>query len=604
MNDKKRQRKLSDFDLSQTKRALPDSRLRPIVISLDSDDDENDGTENCPGDVKVEVTPVTTPCSPAEHQETLKQRPNANYRTKIDPEEIADTAGVAGSSSDVFTTKAVTNEESIPDPDVVVIEQKSVFVDVTASKQTLVSETLAAKVEHQEILCPLCGLVLTHMELHIRDQHCDSCAGTDKLDTRRSKKPLPPLPDVKKIHFSCYSIVVDGFNYANDPSVTQYFLSHFHADHYIGLKKSWCQGTVYCSKITAELLVYKLRLSRERLVILEIGKTVNISDRVTVTCFDANHCPGAVVFLFQEFDSAGVVIERVLHTGDFRSNDELINSINEFTQNAVIHRVYLDTTYMYPSFHFPMQKSVLDVTSRFAEQINTIGMQKLFKDRQTSILSFIANPLTRCHRYRYVFLVGTYTIGKEKVAVALAERLGTKIFLPKNTPKHRIIQTYEETFPTHLITHDVTKSCVHIVPLRTLSSKEGMQRYFKPISHLYEDMVAFYPTGWTFKNGGKFARLYETLEEKIEHTKWLLNYEEIDTMNEGTLFRQYNRSSRFQVFRVPYSEHSSFKDLSNFCVKMTWQEIIPTVNLHDPYMVSQMKQWFLAWKRAQEQITL
>ena len=48
--------------------------------------------------------------------------------------------------------------------------------------------------------------------------------------------------------------IVDGFNFL-DPDVSHYFLTHFHSDHYCGLTASFDFGTIYCSPITAALVV-------------------------------------------------------------------------------------------------------------------------------------------------------------------------------------------------------------------------------------------------------------------------------------------------------------------------------------------------------------
>ncbi|CEP61005.1 DNA cross-link repair protein PSO2 LALA0_S02e04610g [Lachancea lanzarotensis] len=453
----------------------------------------------------------------------------------------------------------------------------------------------------QQLLCPVCGIVLTLLKIHEREIHCDTCVTVKRpLTSKRTGRPAPKLSKVKKLFFKNHTIVVDGFNFDSDPAINQYFLSHFHADHYMGIKKSWAQGSIYCSKVTADLLSYKFKVPHERMVALPENVTVQVTENLSVICFDANHCPGSFVFLFRESDDQDKTIQWVLHTGDFRSNNDLISRINSHTNNARIDKVYLDTTYMYPSYHFPLQHLLLDATSDFTRKLKNEGFQKLFGDRQSSIMSFLSRSLRLSHLYKFVFLVGTYTIGKEKLAVAIAQKLGTKIFLPKDTSKHRIFQTYQHHFPEDIITHDITKSCVHLVSIRTLASKESLQSYYKPIAHIYENMVCFHPTGWSFKNGGRFIKLHESADQKKTHTLELLDNTEVDRLDVSTLYSQYDGRAKFQVFRVPYSEHSSFKDLANFCVKLPWAQMIPTVNTHDAYMVEQMQQWFSVWKSIQD----
>lgn len=62
--------------------------------------------------------------------------------------------------------------------------------------------------------------------------------------TKRKKAECPPYKIVKGTKFA-----VDGFRYGDIEGVEHYFLTHFHADHYIGLTKSF-KHKLYLSPMT------------------------------------------------------------------------------------------------------------------------------------------------------------------------------------------------------------------------------------------------------------------------------------------------------------------------------------------------------------------
>ena len=75
-----------------------------------------------------------------------------------------------------------------------------------------------------------------------------STAGSNKTSTfsRRKLKPCPPYKIIEDTTFA-----VDAFQFGYIENVTHYFLTHFHADHYIGLTKSFAKP-IYMSPITGE----------------------------------------------------------------------------------------------------------------------------------------------------------------------------------------------------------------------------------------------------------------------------------------------------------------------------------------------------------------
>ena len=97
-----------------------------------------------------------------------------------------------------------------------------------------------------------------------------------------------------------YGLVkVDHFKRGADA----YFLTHYHGDHMVGLRKRWGGKPIHCTATTAALLKVGKLVAETSLAPLAMDETVSVrlSDRsVRVTPLEANHCPGACMFLFEE----------------------------------------------------------------------------------------------------------------------------------------------------------------------------------------------------------------------------------------------------------------------------------------------------------------
>ncbi|KAN0060588.1 DNA cross-link repair protein PSO2/SNM1 [Thecaphora frezii] len=176
-------------------------------------------------------------------------------------------------------------------------------------------------------------------------------------------------------------LTVDAFRFGRIDGCKGYFLSHFHSDHYGGLTSSWSHGPVYCSVTTANLCRSSLRVDDKwlRPLPMEVPTLIPDSGGVTVTCIDANHCPGSCLFLFEGPQTAQLLsrthtspyigtgrIFRYLHCGDFRASPMHTN--HPQVKGKKLDIVYLDTTYCNPRYCFPAQDQVVEACAELVRR--------------------------------------------------------------------------------------------------------------------------------------------------------------------------------------------------------------------------------------------
>ncbi|WCJ29275.1 DNA cross-link repair protein SNM1 [Euphorbia peplus] len=309
---------------------------------------------------------------------------------------------------------------------------------------------------------------------------------------------------------------VDAFKYLRG-DCAHWFLTHFHMDHYQGLTRSFCHGKIYCSLITAKLVNMKIGIPWDRIEILPLNQKIRIAG-VDVTCLDANHCPGSVIILFQPPNG-----KAVLHTGDFRYCEEMANMIT--SQMCPVHTLILDTTYCNPQYDFPKQEAVIQFVIE-AIQAETF------------------NPKT-------LFLIGSYTIGKERLFLEVGRVLQRKVHV--NAAKLRLLECLGfSKEDMQWFTSNEYESQIHVVPMWTLASFKRLKHISNQYSKRFGLIVAFSPSGWTFGKGKK----------KSPGKRW----------QQGTIIR----------YEVPYSEHSSYTELREFVKFVCPEKVIPSVNNDGP----------------------
>jgi hypothetical protein len=123
-------------------------------------------------------------------------------------------------------------------------------------------------------------------------------------------------------------------------------------------------------------------------------------ETVQVTAVEANHCPGAVMFLL-EFEAASQAeVRRALYTGDFRWHPGMDADIDRLGQ---IDLCACDMTYDDPRYRFPPQE-------RAVREVVTIAEE---------------NP-------GVPLVIAVYAIGKNRILRALWERFGEPIHVPES----------------------------------------------------------------------------------------------------------------------------------------------------------------------------
>jgi DNA cross-link repair 1A protein len=341
-------------------------------------------------------------------------------------------------------------------------------------------------------------------------------------------------PQYKRIPLTDF--VCDGFLYARSTLTKNYFLTHFHADHYGGISSNWDAGIIYCSLATATLVAQQLRVDKKYLHPIPMNTPTVIASRgkpVTVTLLDANHCPGAVMFLFE------VGKRRILHVGDFRWNREFMlqqaPSLRSFaSQHTILDELFLDTTYCNPKYSLPSQEDTIEaIKSVFEKELTRCKQQQ--KKQQSKTLH----------------LFGAYTIGKEKMYLSVAEHFRMKVYVDK--ARFRILSALD--WPKErmsFLTTNKEEACIWVVPLGHINMKK-LPEYLpmannKPFAQAYDRVIGYRPTGWSM--GGKPS---------------------------STLVSS-RYSGQLAIHSVPYSEHSSFPELVDCLACLKPMKIVPTVN--------------------------
>lgn len=329
---------------------------------------------------------------------------------------------------------------------------------------------------------------------------------------------------IKRLKFSTVELVVDGFLFQR-PEVTHYVLTHFHGDHTIGLRKGFSSGVIYCTPETGALVSHHIRVDGSRIVSVPLGVTREVQG-VRMTFLDAGHCPGSAIVVFEDMACDRIVV----HTGDVRASADVREGLLTWLGGRHIAELYLDTTYCSPRWAFPDQAVACD-------WLRQITARELRREPDT------------------LFIVGAYSIGKEKAAKAVAEAANSAIFIDERRWETiKLAGCGSLTLPSGdpLWSIDKADCRVWMLPLGNLAH-EALLHHLDSTKGRFRSVVTFRPTGWAFTKAME--------REGIEKVRvWSDN-------NDCT-----------HIYAVPYSEHSSFTELRAFVKALQPERVVPTVN--------------------------
>ena len=423
-----------------------------------------------------------------------------------------------------------------------------------------------------------------------------------------------------------FFICVDAFRYGAVQGCNAYFLSHFHSDHYIGLTSSWCHGPIYCSHVTANLVRRQLRVDPKWVVDLDFDKKIEVpgTQGVEVTMIPANHCPGSSLYLFEKVvgKEKNPKVQRVLHCGDFRAcpahvqhpklRPDIVDTITgRNLAQQKLNVCYLDTTYLTPKYAFPSQEEVIKACADMCVSLSknyvdeSDGWEKTKKERAgDGMVKFVRKPSlkeeaeeedikikiedepSKKARGRLLVIVGTYSIGKERICLGVAKALNSKIYAPPN--KQKICAALEDPELSARMTNDPLEAQVHMQMLMEIRA-ETLADYLTGFKPHFSRIVGFRPSGWNYRPPNSRFTESPAVQTVLHSDNWKSRYSMAELMPQRGSTREAN------CFGVPYSEHSSFRELTMFCCALRIDKIIPTVNVGSAKSREKMKAWCEKW---------
>lgn len=221
----------------------------------------------------------------------------------------------------------------------------------------------------------------------------------------------------------------------------------------------------------------------------------------------------------------------------------------------------------------------------------------------------------RDNRNRLLVVCGTYSIGKERICKAIAQALRTRIYAPAH--KIRICSQLGDPELAALMTSDPAEAQVHMQMLMELRA-ETLAEYLDANRPHFGRVVGFRPSGWNYRpslannngsagggsgsggggggGGGSAAQVTANMPPSSVPTAHILHGPAWRTrFGPRDLVPQQGSSRDAMCFGVPYSEHSSFRELMLFVMSLRIERVVPTVNVGSEPSRRRMRGWTDRW---------
>lgn len=163
--------------------------------------------------------------------------------------------------------------------------------------------------------------------------------------------------------------------------------------------------------------------------------------------------------------------------------------------------------------------------------------------------------------------------------------MNTKVYC--DSRKAAVLRCEADSELHALLTNDPFEAGVHVVPLGQVTS-DRIQEYLDRWKGHWTRAVAFRPTGWTYS-----PPVGTDMSPSISS---VISRSQSRTFTHAHLRPARNSTPKFMQYGIPYSEHSSFSELTCFALSLDWTRIIATVNVGSAASRNKIQNWVEKWK--------